>query len=118
LVAVAKRQWRDILCLQDERSVASDNTVVWNGRRLQIPAHPSRPHFVPMKVKVHHYPDGALAIFHGPLCVARWSAGEPNTPEPKRKPLAPGPGEADRDDLSTMIHSPKSTRKAVNPFAT
>lgn len=118
-VAVAERQWRDILCVQDERSVAPDNTVVWNNRRLQIPAHPSRPHFVRMRVKVHHYPDGALAIFHGPLCVARWSAGEPHTPGPKRKPLAPRPGEADiGDDLSTVIHSPKNNRKAVNLFAT
>jgi transposase len=70
-------QWRDILCIQDERTVAPDNTVAWNGRRLQIPKHPARAHFVRAKVRVHEYPDGELAIFHGPRCLARWRPGEP-----------------------------------------
>lgn len=68
--------WRDVLCVEEERVVAPDNTVSWNGRRLQIPAHPSRPHFVRVEVRVHEYPDGALAIFHGPRCLVRWTAGE------------------------------------------
>jgi transposase len=71
-VPVAQNQWRDILCLQDERVVAPDNTVAWNGRRLQIPPHPARAHFVRAKVRVHHYVDGEIAIFHGPRCLARW----------------------------------------------
>ncbi len=72
-VPVAEAQWRDLLCVQDERVVAPDNTVSWNGRRLQIPPHPARAHFVKAKVRVHDYPDGALAIFHGPRCIVRWS---------------------------------------------
>jgi transposase len=52
-VPVAEAQWCDILCTQEERTVAPDNTVAWNGRRLQIPAHPSRAHFVRVKVHVH-----------------------------------------------------------------
>ncbi len=68
--------WRDVLCVQEERVVAPDNTVSWNGRRLQIPAHPSRPHFVRVTVRVHEYPDGALAIFHGPRRLVRWTAEE------------------------------------------
>lgn len=72
-VPVAEAQWRDLLCVQDERVVAPDNTVSWNGRRLQIPPHPARAHFVKAKVRVHDYPDGALAIFHGPRCLVRWS---------------------------------------------
>jgi hypothetical protein len=74
-VPAAEAQWRDILCVQEERVVAPDNTVAWNGRRLQIPPHPARPHFVKARVRVHHYPDGALAIFHGPRCLVRWSSG-------------------------------------------
>jgi hypothetical protein len=35
-------------------------------RRLQIPPHPARAHFVKTKVRVHDYPNGELAIFHGP----------------------------------------------------
>lgn len=34
--------WRNVLCVQEERVVAPDNTVSCNGRRLQIPSHPSR----------------------------------------------------------------------------
>ena len=71
-VPVAEAQWRDILCIQEERVVAPDNTVAWNGRRLQIPPHPARAHFVRAKVRVHHYPNGELAIFHGPRRLVRW----------------------------------------------
>jgi transposase len=71
-VPVAENQWRDVLCVQEERTVAPDNTVSWNGRRLQIPPHPARAHFVRAKVRVHEYPDGGMAIFHGPRCLVRW----------------------------------------------
>ena len=57
---------RDILCIQEERRVGNDNTVKWRGLTLQIPASPIRPHFVRATVRVHEYPDGRLAIFHGP----------------------------------------------------
>ena len=66
-------QWRDVLCVQEDRQVARDNTVSWNGRRLQIPPHPSRAHFVRATVRVHEYADGAMAIFHGPRCLVRWT---------------------------------------------
>lgn len=75
-VPVAEQQWCDILCIQEERTVAPDNTVAWNRRRLQIPPHPARAHFVRAKVRVHEYPDGALAIFHGPRCLVRWRPEE------------------------------------------
>jgi transposase len=74
-VPVAEAQWRDLLCVQEERTVAPDNTVSWNGRRLQIPPHPARAHFVRAKVRVHAYPDGAIALFHGPRCLVRWPPG-------------------------------------------
>ena len=77
-VPVAEAQWRDILCVQEERVVASDNTVAWQGRRLQIPPHPARAHFVRATVRVHLYPDGQTAIFHGPRCLVRWQP-EPDT---------------------------------------
>ncbi len=75
-VPVAEAQWRDILCLQEERVVAPDNTVAWNGTRLQIPPHPARAHFVRAKVRVHHYVDGEIAIFHGPRRLVRWPANQ------------------------------------------
>jgi transposase len=59
-------QARAILCLQEERRVGNDNTVKWRGLALQIPPSPLRPHFVRATVRVHEYPDGRLAVFHGP----------------------------------------------------
>ena len=57
---------REILCLQEERRVGNDNTLKWRGLSLQIPPSPLRPHFVRATVRVHEYPDGRLAVFHGP----------------------------------------------------
>ncbi|MGH7041044.1 MAG: hypothetical protein ACREFY_02790 [Acetobacteraceae bacterium] len=67
---------RDVLCLQEERVVAPDNTVAWRGRRLQIPPHPTRAHCVRARVRVHEYADGALALFHGPRCLVRWGPAD------------------------------------------
>lgn len=78
-VPVAEAQWRDVLCIQEERVVAPDNTVAWRGRRLQIPPHPARAHFVRAKVRVHEYADGAIALFHGPRCLVRWSTAVADT---------------------------------------
>jgi transposase len=63
---------RDILCIQEERRVGNDNTVKWRGLTLQIPPNPLRAHFVRATVRVHEYPDGRLAIFHGPHRLAEY----------------------------------------------
>ena len=39
---------------------------------LQIPADRHRHHYVKCKVRVHEYPSGDLAVFHGPRCLARY----------------------------------------------
>lgn len=62
----------DILCIQDERTVTNDNTVSYKGKRLQIPADKHRFHYVKSRVKVCEYPDGAMAVFHGPRCLERY----------------------------------------------
>jgi hypothetical protein len=64
----------EILCVQDERVVAKDNTVRYQGLSLQIPQDPHRFHYVKVTVRVHEYPDGTLAVFHGPRCLARYHA--------------------------------------------
>ena len=64
----------DILCVQQERTVSNDNTVRYNGRTLQIPADRHRHHYVKAHVRVHEYPDGHLAVFHGPRALARYRA--------------------------------------------
>jgi transposase len=65
-VACAPEQWREVLCRHETRQVGNDNTVSWRGRRLQLPPSRLRPHFVRAKVRVHEYPDGAVALFWGP----------------------------------------------------
>ena len=64
----------EALCLEEERTVGRDNTIAWNGMRLQIPASPLRHHYVQARVKVHAYPDGTLAVLHGPRVIARYTA--------------------------------------------
>jgi transposase len=73
-VPIAPAQWQEVLCIQEERTVGNDNTVAYRGLRLQIPKTRLRAHFVKAKVRVHHYPDGSFAIFHGPQCLARFRA--------------------------------------------
>jgi transposase len=64
----------DLLCVQEDRVVANDNTVRYQGRSLQIPSDTHRFHYVKVTVRVHAYPDGTLAVFHGPRCLARYHA--------------------------------------------
>ncbi len=73
-VPAAVEQVTDILCRQEERIVGNDNTVRYNGLCLQLPKSPARAHFVKAKVRVHEYPDGTLAVFHGPRRLASYSA--------------------------------------------
>ena len=56
----------DILCEHHERTVGNDNCVSFENMKLQIPAGPTRPHYVKTKVRVHRYVDGTMALFHGP----------------------------------------------------
>lgn len=75
----------DILCVQEDRVVANDNTVRYQGRSLQIPPDRHRFHYVKVSVRVHAYPDGTLAVFHGPRCLARYHAnGQLLVREPPR----------------------------------
>ena len=60
--------------------VAAQPTVARQHRvrkaRPPIPATPAS--YVKARVRVHEYPDGTLALFHGPRCLARYTAnGEP-----------------------------------------
>jgi hypothetical protein len=64
----------DILCIEEERVVARDNTVAYDGLRLQLPQSPARAHYVKARVKLRQYPDGTLAVFHGPRLLARYDA--------------------------------------------
>lgn len=84
-VVDAHAAWRETLCVIEERTVANDNTIAWNGRRLQLPESRLRPHFVKAVVRVHEYPDGASSVFLGPHRLAMFTADgallAPDAPE-------------------------------------
>lgn len=73
-IAYAGPALEDTLCLQEDRQVGRDNCVSWRGRTLQIPQQAHRHHYVRATIRVHEYPDGRLAIFDGPRCLARYHA--------------------------------------------
>ena len=106
--------WRETLCVVEERTVANDNTIAWEGRRLQLPESRLRPHFVKAVVRVHAYPDGRLGVFLGPHRLADYDAAG-RLIAPVAASLAPG-SSASRDGLaaptpgSRPVRRPPSTR--------
>ena len=73
-VAAERAVLVETLAIEEERIVARDNTVAWNGGRLQIPESRVRAHYVKARVKVREYPSGAVAILAGPRQIARFAA--------------------------------------------
>lgn len=73
--------WREVLCRHETRQVGNDNTVGWRGRRLQIPASKLRPHFARATVRLHEYPDGAVALFWGPHRIADFQPPDAAAPD-------------------------------------
>ena len=71
-VAYLGPELTDILSIQEARQVQNDITVRYHGLLLQIPEQSHRRHFVKASVRVHEYPDGTLAVFHGPRCLGRY----------------------------------------------
>lgn len=93
-VAVAdQNQLVEALCIEEERIVSRDNTVAYEGLRLQLPESPARAHYVKARVKVRQYPDGTLSVFHGPKRLARYTATgvwiDPKPPVAKNLPAGP-----------------------------
>jgi len=91
-VADAAGAWREILCVQEDRTVGNDNTVKWNKLSLQLPTSRLRAHFVRASVRVHAYPDGGLAVFWGPHRLADYDATGTITGQPPEAGLAGSPG--------------------------
>lgn len=62
----------DALCEQYMRVVGKDNCVSFEGLKLQIPKDQYRCHYNKVKVRIHRYVNGQLAIFHGPRKLAEY----------------------------------------------
>lgn len=67
---ISAAQVEDILCEHFERTVGRDNCINFDRLILQIPADEYRCNYIKVKVRVLRYPDGSLAIFHGPRKLA------------------------------------------------
>jgi hypothetical protein len=107
--------WRDILCVIEERVVGNDNTVAWNGRRLQLPESRLRPHFVRAKVQVRAYPNGEVAIDLGPHRLARYGADRREVPAASRVAAC---SKASRDGLPALEREAgASQRPPLTPSA-
>jgi len=65
---------QDTLCIQEQRTVGKDNTISYKGKLLQIPQQTGRCNYVKVKVRVHEYADGKMAVFHGPRKLAVYEA--------------------------------------------
>lgn len=87
-VAADPAQLAEILCVEEERVVSRDNTVSFGRRVLQLPESPLRRHYVKARVKVRQYPDGRLAVFHGPRAIARYRADGTLHDEPELRRAA------------------------------
>jgi hypothetical protein len=55
---------KDVFCLKEERVVAGDNTISYNGKIFQILPNEYRISFYKAMVEVHEYLDGSLNIFY------------------------------------------------------
>jgi len=64
----------DVLCIQEDRRVGGDNCISWSGKSWQKPEQKHCYHYVRATVWEHEYPDGWLAMFEGPRCLARYNA--------------------------------------------
>jgi hypothetical protein len=96
--------------VEEERVVGRDNTVGWSGLRLQLPQSRLRHHYVKARVKVRQYPDGALAIFHGPRCIGRYDARGHEIGEPISSMLHPC-STPSRRGLETSRPAPAAARR-------
>src|SRR5215216_6519184 len=100
----------ETLCSEEERIVGRDNTVTSGRRKLQLPESPMRAHYVKAQVKVRHYPDGRLAVFHGPRCLARYDANGRQIAAPIPPSLAPC-SPPSRRGLETPAHATPLVRR-------
>lgn len=112
-VAVDPELLRETLCLEEERVVGRDNTVAYQGLKLQLPESRMRAHYVKARVKVREYPDGGLAVLHGPRCLCRYDQAGRQVVAPTQLSLA-SCSTPSRRGLQAPVHAaPAAPRPAL-----
>lgn len=92
------RKPEEVFCFKHHRTVLNDNTISFDGQRLQIPPGPDRISFARARVDVQHRLDGSLAICHrgqtlvvyqpatpGPVRVGKFTPAQPAQPVAQAK---------------------------------
>jgi hypothetical protein len=117
-VAADRALLAESLCIEEERVVARDNTVAYGSRRLQLPASRARAHYVKARVKVREYPDGTLAVFHGPRRIAHYTAqGLEIAAAPTRSSVTPRSPPSRHGLAAAEIAAPSQRRPALTAAA-
>ncbi|MEP0773403.1 MAG: ISNCY family transposase, partial [Acidobacteriota bacterium] len=62
-----------LLCVEEERLVGQDNTVVLDGVRLQLTKQPGRPTCAGLRVIVRRHLDGAHTVWRGAHCLGHYA---------------------------------------------
>ncbi len=80
-----------ILCHEEPRTVAPDNTVSLEGVRLQIDKQPGRRTCEGLRVLVRRHLDGGHCVWYGPRCFGHYDAGGRRLPAgaPAPPPFSP-----------------------------
>jgi transposase len=79
---------RQILCFEEPRVVARDNTVSWEALRLQIPRQRGRLTCAGLQVLVRRHLDGSYSVWHGTRPLAHFDPrGRLQIPETQTAPL-------------------------------
>src|SRR5262245_13959875 len=97
-----------ILCHEDTRAVAHDNTVTVAGRTFQIAPQPGRRSCAGLRVIVRRHLDGSVTVMRGTQCFGRFRADG--------RPMEPA-GPADAQNAPTVPWKTPNTRFPPVPQA-
>jgi hypothetical protein len=112
-----------LLCQQDERVIAPDNTVVVAGRLLQIERQPGRRTYAGVRVLVRQHLDGRLTVIRPPDVALRYTVVTRDTVEPippptrriiRRRRRKTGLGRWPKPDAPSTSLFPKRTDHVSN----
>ncbi len=108
----------EIFCFKHQRTVNNDNTISFDGKRLQIPPGPDRISYARARVEVQQRLDGSLAICYagrtlvvyepatsGPVRVGKFTPATPAQPPAQSQPQARDPEPGPKPAV-TKAHTP------------
>jgi len=63
---------KQVLCIKKQRMVANDNTIAWQGQRLQLPPSKIRRSFAKCQVEVRHLINDKIEVYYKNQRIARF----------------------------------------------